>query len=156
MAAHRDTLGRLYRNVAERARFRLGGLDIDTLHALRRYMGEEFILKGYFLRQQLVGVSMGFVNGDTLEAGLVGIDYGLNRTHAIYPRMLYDYLRSAMSRGLARVNYGRTASGLAVAAGTFVSDILAVAISALGLAQILTRPTAAPWVALASGGRSPR
>jgi len=95
--------------VAGRALFKLGALSFEILFEFRKGLGAKFVLKGYFLDKQLVGFSMGFVNGNTLEAGLVGIDYGLNKAHAIYQRMLYDYLQCAMDRNLHAVNYGRTA-----------------------------------------------
>jgi predicted N-acyltransferase len=106
---YRDRLAALYKAVADRAEFKLGGLDTDTLFELCHHMADDFFLRGYFLKQGLVGFAMAFVNGDTLEAGLVGIDYSLNKERAIYQRMLYDYLRYALENRLARVNYGRTA-----------------------------------------------
>lgn len=104
-----ERMEKLYASVLDRADYRLGKLQMKALLNLRRNLGEEFILKGYHLGNELVGFLSGFVDGDTLEAFLVGIDYRLNRGHAIYPRMLYDYLQIALDRGLCRINYGRTA-----------------------------------------------
>jgi threonine/homoserine/homoserine lactone efflux protein len=44
------------------------------------------------------------------------------------------------------------ASGLAVAAGIFTSDILVVLISALGFAGILVDPVLTPWIGVLGGG----
>lgn len=113
----RPLLADLYNAVVERAANRLGGLGVDTLFQLRRYMGSEFILTGYFLNGNPVGFLMGFENGNTLEAGFVGIDYRYNKSHAVYSRMLYDYLNLAISRGLEAVNYGRTAGEIKSSVG---------------------------------------
>ncbi len=104
----KNKINELYDAVANRAEYRLGKMDFDTLIELRGRLKTKFVFKGYFYDDKLVGFLMGFVNGDTLEAGFVGIDYSLNRAHAVYPRMLYDYLQIAMDLGLSAVNYGRT------------------------------------------------
>lgn len=106
----RKQIEALYGAVAQRAAYKLGDLDMKTLIAMRAEMNDALVLKGYFSAGRLVGFLTGFVNGDTLEAGLVGFDYARNRQYAIYPRMLYDYLKIALVRGLSTVNYGRTAS----------------------------------------------
>lgn len=107
---HQDRVEALYHSVLQRADYRLGQFDIASLVSLRRDLGEEFVVKGYYLEQTLVGFLTGFVADGSLEAHLVGFDYGLNHRHSIYPRMLYDYLQIALTRGISRVNYGRTAS----------------------------------------------
>ncbi len=100
----------LYDAVLSRADYRLGKLDTGALRNWRATLKDELILEGYFLNEdELVGFMSGFVVGDTLEAHLVGFDYTLNREHAIYPRMLYDYFRVALDRRLSRIHYGRTA-----------------------------------------------
>lgn len=57
--------------------------------------------------------------------------------------VLFVLLGATLERG--------TASGLAVAAGIFASDILAVSITALGLAEVLVSPGVLPWVAVVGG-----
>ncbi len=109
LVRRRPRLEQLYSAVVERADYRLGKLGVDTLVNLRRELDDELLVQGYYLGDELVGFMTGLADGDTLEAQLVGFDYGLNREHFIYPRMLYDYLRAALARGLRRVNYGRTA-----------------------------------------------
>lgn len=104
-----ETIGALYAGVVERAPFKLGHLGVGTLLALREKMGDTFILQGYFLGSALVGFLTAFENGPRLEAGFVGIDYRYNPNHAIYPRMLYDYLLLGIERKCRAVNYGRTA-----------------------------------------------
>ena len=106
---HHRRIGELYDAVLDRADYRLGKLDPQVLSNLRGALGDDFVLRGYFLGDELVGFMSGFVDGDTLEAHVVGVDYQLNRDHGVYCRMLYDYLQVALERGVSRVNYGRTA-----------------------------------------------
>jgi predicted N-acyltransferase len=110
IAVNREQILALYHLVVDRAGTRLGGLSVDMLIELSLHLKGELIVQGYFFKNRLLGFLMGFVNSDSLEAGFVGFDQGFNREHSIYPRMLYDYLKIAMSRGLKQVNYGRTAS----------------------------------------------
>ncbi len=105
----RSRLEELYAGVVAKAAYRLGTIGMRSLPVLRASLGCEMIVRGYFLDGELVGFMTGFVLGDTLDAHAVGFDYNLNRAHSIYPRMLCDYLHIALDRGLARVNYGRTA-----------------------------------------------
>ena len=107
---HQARIHALHDGVTQRADYRLGRLCTESLAALRSHLDETFILQGYFLDGELVGFLSGFENGETLEAHVVGIDYDHNQEHAIYPRMLEDYIRIALERRLKFVNYGRTAT----------------------------------------------
>lgn len=114
---HQERVSELYDAVLDRAEYRLGRLDPQMLINLRGALRAQFVLRGYFLDDRLVGFMSGFVDGDALEAHVVGVDYELNREHGIYGRMLYDYLRVALSRGASRVNYGRTADEIKSSVG---------------------------------------
>ncbi len=107
---HLGRMRSLLEGVRSHARYRLGRLDVAALRSLRSNLGDQLLLRGYFLGDDLVGFASGFVVGATLEAHLVGFDYTHNREHSIYPRMLYDYLEAAIRRGLGRVSFGRTAA----------------------------------------------
>jgi hypothetical protein len=107
--AHESRIQELHDGVTERADYQLGRVCARSLAALRRHMDDRFVLNGYYLDGRLVGFLSGFESQGTLEAHAVGIDYEHNQEHAIYPRMLSDYLQIALERGLGYVNYGRTA-----------------------------------------------
>lgn len=110
LLAHQARLVALHEAVCGKAEYQLGSLGFSTLLSLRRTLGEGFVLRGYFLQGVLVGFLTGFVRGGRLEAHQVGFDYALNAEHAIYPRMLCDYLQLAIERRCHTLNYGRTAS----------------------------------------------
>ncbi|WP_316413023.1 GNAT family N-acetyltransferase [Mesoterricola silvestris] len=100
----------LFDAVHRRAENRLGRPTFATFLNLRRTLGPEFILRGYFQEDALVGFLTGFVWEGVLEAHLVGLDYALNQELSIYPRLLCDYLDLAIARGCRELHYGRTAS----------------------------------------------
>jgi hypothetical protein len=100
----------LFDAVHQRADNRLGRPTFATFLNLRRILGPEFILRGYFHEGVLVGFLTGFVWEGILEAHLVGLDYARNQELSIYPRLLCDYLELAIARGCRQLHYGRTAS----------------------------------------------
>jgi predicted N-acyltransferase len=109
LLAHRERVMQLYHSVYEKSAYRLGSLTFPMLLNLRRTLGPDFILRGYFHQGLLVGFFTAFVRGGILEAHQVGLDYGLNPGLSIYPRILCDFLRLALERRCSQVNYGRTA-----------------------------------------------
>lgn len=71
----------------------------------------------------MVGFISGVINNTSLDAHFVGIDYQLNRKHAIYQRMLYNYIEIAIDKKLKTINFGRTASEIKSSIGAFPQDL---------------------------------
>ena len=113
----------LYEKVASNAGFNLGSFNLETYKDLKEKFGENYILKSYWLEDKIVGFISGIVNKDSLDAHFVGIDYQLNREHAIYQRMLYDYIEIAINRKLKTLNFGRTASEIKSSVGAIPQDL---------------------------------
>ena len=90
----------LYTKVALNAGFNLGVFNLETYRNLKENFGDNYILKSYCLDDKIVGFISGSINQNSLDAHFVGIDYQLNREHAIYQRMLYDYIEIAISKKL--------------------------------------------------------
>jgi len=109
IAQHLPRMRELHAEVVGQAGFHISGGSVDSLVSLARSLGSAMVVQGYFLDGALVGFLTAFEGEGVLDAHSVGFDYGLNRGHSIYPRMLYDYLRIAMERGLDQVDFGRTA-----------------------------------------------
>jgi len=108
IAASTGRMQELLDAVLEQSPYIFGRLKVEAYAGWKERFGDAMVLRGYWLDGELVGFSGAFVNGDCLDAQFVGIDYARNRQHAIYLRMLVDLLELAISRGLRRVNYGRT------------------------------------------------
>lgn len=113
----------LYKKVAENATFNLGAFNLDTYQNLKENFGDDYILKTYWLENDIVGFVSGIINADTLDAHFVGIDYRLNKSHAIYQRMLYDYIEIGIQKKLKIINFGRTASEIKSAVGAVPQDL---------------------------------
>ncbi|TYP99985.1 hypothetical protein C7447_101593 [Tenacibaculum adriaticum] len=113
----------LYKNVSSKAGFNLGEFNIQSYRELKNNLGENYVIKAYFLKNKLVGFLSAIVNQKTLDAHFVGIDYQYNREYAIYQRMLYDYVDIAIQRKLCHINFGRTASEIKSSVGAVPQDL---------------------------------
>ncbi|CAM1345350.1 GNAT family N-acetyltransferase [Tenacibaculum amylolyticum] len=113
----------LYKNVSSKAGFNLGVFNLETYGSLLQNLGEDYIIKGYFLKNKMVGFLSAMVNQNDLDAHFVGIDYKYNREFAIYQRMLYDYIHIAIERKLDEINFGRTASEIKSSVGATPQEL---------------------------------
>lgn len=112
-------LTQLYKRVASKADFNLGEFDVNTYKDLKAKLGDAYILKSYWFHNKIVGFMSGMINSTSLDAHFVGIDYDLNRSKAIYQRMLYDYIDIAIQNKLKILNFGRTASEIKSSVGAY-------------------------------------
>ncbi|MBP9887858.1 MAG: hypothetical protein KBF93_16285 [Leptospiraceae bacterium] len=106
---HQDSIQNLYLQVLEKSSFQFGTLKKDSFLYLKENLKEKFILKGYFLNEQLIGFSSSFIFNEILDANYVGINYSLNQEYALYQRMLYDYVELAIEKNCKELRFGRTA-----------------------------------------------
>ena len=113
----------LYKKVATNAGFNLGNFNLETYRDLKEKLGDDYILKTYWLEDKMVGFVSGVVNKNSLDAHFVGIDYQINRTYAIYQRMLYEYIKIGISKKLKIINFGRTASEIKSSIGAIPQDL---------------------------------
>ncbi|WP_026775608.1 peptidogalycan biosysnthesis protein [Polaribacter sp. Hel_I_88] len=113
----------LYKKVATNAAFNLGDFNLATYKDFKEKLGENYILKTYWLQDKMVGFMSGIINQNSLDAHFVGIDYQLNREFAIYQKMLYDYIEIAIDKNLKTINFGRTASEIKSSVGAEPQDL---------------------------------
>ena len=104
-----DALIELYGSVFDRSGFRLGQLHAEELIESKRFWGDDFVVKGYELEGELVGFQCAYLGADELEAFFVGFMPGLVKSHAIYQRMLIEFIRLGIMTHRKRINMGRTA-----------------------------------------------
>ncbi len=116
-------MSELYQKVATNATFNLADFNLETYKDLKENLGENYILKSYWLDDQIVGFMSGIINNNSLDAHFVGIDYKLNREYAIYQRILYDYIEIAINKTLKTINFGRTASEIKSSVGAVPQDL---------------------------------
>ena len=113
----------LYENVSSKADFNLGKFNLASFQDLKTNLPENYLIKGYFLEGKLIGFLSAMINNNMLDAHFVGINYQLNKTHAIYQRMLYDYITIAITKRLTCINFGRTASEIKSSIGAVPEDL---------------------------------
>ncbi|MDG1698015.1 MAG: peptidogalycan biosysnthesis protein [Polaribacter sp.] len=113
----------LYKKVVDNADFNLGNFNLNTFKDLKENLGSNYILKTYWLDDNIVGFISGIINQKSLDAHFVGINYELNKEHAIYQRMLYDYIEIGIEKKLNRINFGRTASEIKSSVGAVPQDL---------------------------------
>jgi hypothetical protein len=101
----------------------LGNFNLETYKDLKEKLGDDYILKTYWLEDKMVGFVSGVVNKNSLDAHFVGINYQLNRAYSIYQRMLYEYIRIGISKKLKTINFGRTASEIKSSVGAIPQDL---------------------------------
>src|SRR5690606_34212670 len=56
-----------------------------------------------------VGFAAAVIAPRSLEALVVGLDYDVNLTYAVYENILYDYIAQGIEHGVECVHLGRTA-----------------------------------------------
>lgn len=98
----------LFSNVQDKSEYQMGVISAESFAAMKTSLSENFFLVGAYMKDELVGFSTFFINGEKLEANFVGIDYEHNKTHAIYQSLLYDMVRFAIVFKLKEVQLGRT------------------------------------------------
>ena len=113
----------LYKKVVDNADFNLGNFNLNSFKDLKKNLGSNYILKTYWLDDNIVGFISGVINQKSLDAHFVGINYELNKEHAIYQRMLYDYIEIGIEKNLNRINFGRTASEIKSSVGAVPQDL---------------------------------
>ncbi len=104
-----DQLFNLYSKVYGRAGFKLGMLHKNDLVSLKKYWKDDFPVLGYYFENKLVGFQCGIVTDESVEAFFVGFNLIENKTHSIYQRMLLEFIRQGVARGVKKISLGRTA-----------------------------------------------
>lgn len=122
-ATYKDELQQLYENTIANANFNAQVLNLNTYIKLRATYKEDFIVKAYFLEGELVGFLTALANNNHLDAHFIGLNYDLNKAHAIYPRILNDYIRIGIEKQVSHINFGRTASEIKTTVGAVPTEL---------------------------------
>ncbi|MDB2492987.1 hypothetical protein N9X15_02395 [Flavobacteriaceae bacterium] len=120
---YKEELQALYQNTIDNASFNAQVLNLDTYIHLRASFKDDFIVKAYFLEDKLVGFLTALVNKNALDAHFIGLDYRLNKSHAIYPRILNDYVRLGIEKQVSSIDLGRTASEIKTTIGAIPLEL---------------------------------
>ena len=137
---YKEELTKLYYNVKNKSSFNPETLNIATYISLKDELKDSFIFRAYFLEDKLVGFMSGVVSQNSLDAHYVGINYDLNKKHAIYSRMLYDYVKIGIDRKLGYINFGRTAGEIKSTLGAVPEELTCYVRHKKSVANFLFKP----------------
>jgi hypothetical protein len=137
---HLKSLQDLYQNTIDNADFNAQILNLETYVHLKSAFPEQFFVKGYFLGEQLVGFLSAMHNQSHLDAHFIGIDYTLNKTYAIYPRILNDYVKLGLEVGATQINLGRTASEIKSTLGAVPQSLTCYCRHKRNLPNLILKP----------------
>lgn len=99
----------LYKLVADKADFNIAKFPKSYFVAQKRLNPDLYKIFGYYLDGVLVGFMSLFILPNKTEVHYCGIDYSINKDHALYQRMLYDTVKYAIENNLRKLHFGRTA-----------------------------------------------
>lgn len=109
IASSLEIIQTLYLNVANKAKVRINHFDATYLLQLKLSMKEDFELIGYYLSGEMVGFCTLIYWGENCEAHAIGMKYEVNHEHAIYLNMLYDDVKTSITKKKSMLILGRTA-----------------------------------------------
>jgi len=99
----------LYDQVVDEAAFKLAKLDIAYIVRLKKALGENFGVIGFFRDDELVTFISYCMHDDELVAGYMGMNRSLNHEYDLYLNVLLQLAEKAITKHKKRVVYGRTA-----------------------------------------------
>ncbi len=104
-----EHIDQLFGYVLEKSDFSFGRLKAAAFVRFKEKLADAFTFRSFELDGKMIGFSTSFLNGHSLEANYVGIDYKFNQEYAVYQRILYDYVEQALTNNVNELQLGRTA-----------------------------------------------
>jgi hypothetical protein len=120
---HQKTTAELYFNVAKNAAFNTFVLPENHFLALKKELKDDFIVKGYFLEERLVGFSTIIRNGSIADTYFLGYDAEIQKNNMLYLNMLYDMILTSISEKFDKIVFGRTAMEIKSSAGAVPKEL---------------------------------
>ncbi len=114
---HQTRIDELFHNVIDRSDYNFPSDYSRAFPFLKKELGAAFSLCAVFKEEKLIGFSTAILNGKTMEANYVGMDYDYNFEYAVYERLLYDYVEQAIAKGASELHLGRTSELIKSALG---------------------------------------
>ncbi len=130
----------LYKNVCQRAKFRLSMLHPDYFSEMKKAFPEKFRVFGYQKNGKWVAFRSSFYLPTHFVAHFIGIDYSVNESLPLYQRILYDFIREGIDAGYEKVFLGRTAAEMKSTVGAFPNDLVCYIRHRNGLSNQVIRP----------------
>jgi len=100
----------LYLNVAMKQSLRIGFINSAYFYEMKKCYGDQFILNGYYLDNELVAFSSHILYpNDKMEIHYIGLNYAVNEQYCLYFNILFDGLKLAIENNKKQLELGRTA-----------------------------------------------
>lgn len=111
LTQEKDRINELYMNIVKQQTLALGILNSDYFIQMKSALGENFKVYGYYKDEQLLAFSSHIYYDPKLamEIHYIGMDYAFNNTYNLYFNILFDGIKTAISKGFQRIEMGRTA-----------------------------------------------
>ena len=106
---NKETLSRLFKQVLDGSPFTFGVLEMEAYALWKEALEDDLIFQGIYHEGRMVGFMSAFINHDDIDVQYVGLDYKVNTELGIYQRILVEFLKIGIARGMKRIGYGRTA-----------------------------------------------
>jgi predicted N-acyltransferase len=104
-----EKLDELYMSMVRQAEFSFAHLNALTFLELKRALGDRLYFRTYSIDGVLVGFAMATFLDNILDGNFIGLDYEYNKKHAIYQRILYDFVEIGIEKRVCEIRIGRTA-----------------------------------------------
>lgn len=105
----KDEMHALYMNIVNNVNFNLFFLNRDYFYCLKKELGEDFKVYGYYDGDQLIAFYTLLKNYNHIDAHFLGYDYQINKEHQIYHNMLIDMVEIGFEQKANFINMSRTA-----------------------------------------------
>lgn len=145
--SYKDELYALYRQVHQRAKFRLAHLQPDYFVQLKIAFPERFRFIVYKLDGKIVSFRTAFQIFDAessmikvIESHFIGFDYLINTKMPLYQRILYDFVADGIQYRASAVHMGRTAAEMKSTIGAVANDLICCIRHRNGLSNQIIRP----------------
>lgn len=104
-----EALHSLYLQVAQHAPVNTFFLPKNHFYSFKKYLKEDFILRAYYLHDQIIGFTTVIRHGKVLETYFLGYNESVQRNHMLYLNMLYDIIACGINQSFSQIIFGRTA-----------------------------------------------
>lgn len=139
---HNDKMYQLYNKILEGSGFVLAMGNENYFTELKRQLGDELNVIGYFKDDELVGFYTWVLEGEKMDSHFIGFEPGLNNRHQIYLNILLDLVKDGINNRARSIYYFRTALEIKSSVGSEPIDMNCYFRHTNGLLNRLVVPTA--------------
>lgn len=116
-------LNRLYLNVVNKQKIKLGIVNAAYLYELKLDLDEHFELHALYVNNKMIGFYTYIFYSNEMETHYIGLDYRYNDTHKTYFNILFLSVQKMIERKYEKLELGRTAKEAKANLGAFPKQI---------------------------------